>query len=97
MKHRSSGQELHHEIFGSILDRGEMTPYLLLKSMNYESALRQATKMMGNRGFDTYGGHELEEREKERAAKYIEQAYRYCFNYLFPFVKGQLERLNVLD
>ena len=97
MKHRSSSQELHHEIFGSILDRGEMTPYLLLRTGNYESALRQAAKMMGNRGFDTYGGHELEAREKERAAKYIEQAYRYCFNYLFPFVKGQLERLKVLD
>jgi uncharacterized protein (TIGR04552 family) len=97
MKQRPSNQELLHEIFGSVLDRSEMTPYLLLKSSNYESALKQATKMMGNRGFDTYGSHELEGGEKERATKYIEQAYRYCFDFLFPFVKGQLERLTELD
>ena len=97
MKYISSDQELHHEIFGSILDRGEMTPYLLLRSKDYGSALRQATRMMGNRGFDTYGGHELEAGEKERAAKYIDQAYRYCFDFLTPFVKGQLERLKLLD
>jgi len=97
MKYISSDQELHHEIFGSILDRGEMAPYLLLKSKDYGSALRQATRMMGNRGFDTYGGHELEEGEKKRAAKYIDQAYRYCFDFLIPFVKGQLERLKLLD
>ena len=45
--------ELYHEIFGSILDRTEMTPYLLLRSATYQVALRQATRMMGNRGFDT--------------------------------------------
>ena len=37
-------QELHHEIFGSILDRNQMTPYLLLKADTYETALRQATR-----------------------------------------------------
>jgi len=97
MKHKASGQELHYEIFGSILDRSEMTPYLLLRVMNYESALRQATKMMGNRGFDTYGGTELEAGEKERATGYIKQAYRYCLDYLLPFLKGQLERLKALN
>ncbi|MGE5301262.1 MAG: hypothetical protein ACM3MB_09935, partial [Acidobacteriota bacterium] len=44
--------ELHHEIFGSILDRSEMTPFLLLPATDYETALAQASKMMGNRGFD---------------------------------------------
>jgi hypothetical protein len=92
-----SRQELHHEIFGSILDRSEMTPYLLLRTRNYESGLKQATKMMGNRGFDTYGSHELEAGESARAIRYIEQAYRYCFDFLFPFLKGQLKRLTELD
>ncbi len=91
-----SRQELHHEIFGSILDRSEMTPYLLLRVRNYESALKQATKMMGNRGFDTYGSNDLERGEKERAIRYIEQAYRYCSDFLFPFLNGQLERLTGL-
>ena len=86
-------QELHHEIFGSILDRNEMTPYLLLRAGNYETALRQATRMMGNRGFDTPGGYELAVSEKDRALKYIEHAYRYCFNFLFPSLKGHLEKL----
>ena len=54
--------ELYHEIFGSILDRAEMTPYLLLRSANYRTALRQATRMLGNRGFDTQGTDELRPR-----------------------------------
>ena len=86
-------QELHHEIFGSILDRNQMTPYLLLKADTYETALRQATRMMGNRGFDTIGGDKLVESESKRAMKYIEHAYRYCFNFLFPSLKGHLEKL----
>ncbi len=97
MNHESSSQELHHEIFGSVLDRGEMSPYLLLKSADYASALRQATKMMGNRGFDTYGSDDLEAREKERARTYLGQAYRYCENFLLPSVQGQMERLKALD
>ena len=52
MEPRSSSQELHHVIFGSILDRTEMSPYLLLSADNYQTALKQATKMMNNRGFD---------------------------------------------
>jgi uncharacterized protein (TIGR04562 family) len=96
MKYTSSGQELHHEIFGSILDRTEMTPFLLLPAGDYERALRQATKMMANRGFDIYGG-ELLASEKERARRYIEQVYKYFFDWMLPFFKNQLEGLNSLD
>jgi uncharacterized protein (TIGR04562 family) len=49
--------------------------------------------MMGNRGFDTLGGYELAESESKRAIKYIEHAYMYCFNFLFPSLKGHLEKL----
>jgi uncharacterized protein (TIGR04562 family) len=97
MKDEASSQELHHEIFGSVLDRAEMTPYLLLKSADYATALKQATRMMGNRGFDTCGSDDLDVREKERATRYIDQAYRYCFDFLFPSVRGQLERLKGLE
>ncbi len=97
MNNTTSGQELHHEIFGSILDRTEMTPFLLLPAGNYESALKQATKMMGNRGFDTLGSNELRESEKERAQEYIEQVYKYFFNWMFPFFKNQLKGLLVLN
>lgn len=89
-------QELYHEIFGSILDRTEMTPYLLLRSANYETALRQATRMMGNRGFDTEAGDEMPDSEKERARQYIEQVYNYFFGWMFPFTRGQLEALAAL-
>jgi uncharacterized protein (TIGR04562 family) len=97
MGNASSSQELHHEIFGSILDRTEMTPYLLLRARNYESALRQATKMMDNRGFDTRGDNKLQESERERAQKYIGQVYKYFFNWMFPFFKDQLEGLASLN
>jgi hypothetical protein len=96
MEHTSSGHELHHEIFGSILDRIEMTPFLLLPAGNYDTALKQATKMMGNRGFDT-AGNELQESERERAEKYIAQAYKYFFNWMFPFFRNQMERLAALN
>ncbi len=96
VKRISSRQELHHEIFGSILDRTEMTPFLLLPAGNYETALRQATKMMGNRGFDTLGNDELRKGESERAQKYIEQVHKYFFDWMFPFVKDQLEGLAAL-
>jgi uncharacterized protein (TIGR04562 family) len=95
MKHISAGQELHHEIFGSILERTEMTPFLLLPAVNYETALGQATKMMGNRGFDTLDGA-LQESERERAQQYIEQVHNYFFKWMFPFLKYQLERLSSL-
>jgi len=69
MKDTSSAQELHHEIFGSVLDKSEMTPYLLREAGNYEKALRQAAKMMGNRGFDMFGSNELPESEKNQGTK----------------------------
>jgi uncharacterized protein (TIGR04562 family) len=97
MEPRSSSQELHHEIFGSILDRAEMTPYLLLSADNYQTALRQATKMMNNRGFDIIGNGELQESEQTRAKVYINRTYNYFFNWMFAFVKPQLERLLALD
>ena len=91
-----SSQELHHEIFGSILDRTEMTPFLLLPAGDYATALAQAAKMMANRGFDIVGD-ELLESEKERAQGYITRVYRYFLDWLFPFVKRQLEGLAALQ
>jgi len=66
MEDSLADQELHHEIFGSILERTEMTPYLLLPARDYETSLKQAARMMANRGFDTLGGDELQESESER-------------------------------
>ncbi len=93
MRQISTRQELYHDIFGSILDRTEMTPYLLLHARDYETALKQATKMMGNRGFDTLGKDELQGSERERAHKYVERVNKYFLEWLFPFVKYQLKRL----
>ncbi len=89
-------QELHHEIFGSILDRTEMTPFLLQPAADYATSLRQATRMMANRGFDTPGGDVLSTSERERAAQYVRRAYEYCFNGLLPFVIRQLDGLASL-
>ena len=91
-----SHQELHHEIFGSILDQTEMTPFLLQPATDYATSLRQATKMMANRGFDTLGSTELRESERKRALQYIGRAYDYCFNGMFPFVSHQLDGLYSL-
>jgi uncharacterized protein (TIGR04562 family) len=88
--------ELYHEIFGSIIDRTEMTPYLLLRSSGYRVALRQATRMLGNRGFDTQGSENLRPREKARATAYIRQAHRYLLDWLLPFAKKQLAELAAL-
>ena len=92
-----SDKELHHEIFGSVLDRTEMTPFLLLQSGDYPTALSQATKMMANRGFDILDNAGLQDSERERANRYIERVYGYFLNWLFPFVKKQLESLAVLQ
>ncbi|HXX58505.1 MAG TPA: hypothetical protein VEI96_10930 [Thermodesulfovibrionales bacterium] len=97
MKQTESSQELHHEIFGSILDRTEMTPFLLLPARDYRTALSQASKMMGNRGFDILDDAELQESEKKRASRYIESVYRYFLDWLFPFVRRQLEGLAALQ
>lgn len=95
--HTSADQDLHHEIFGSTLDRTEMTPYLLLGVKNYESALRQAARMMANRGFDTFDNNDLHESEKKRAQKYIDQVDKYFIYSMFPFVKNHLEALTALN
>jgi uncharacterized protein (TIGR04562 family) len=87
-------QELHHEIFGSILDQTEMRPFLLQPATDYATALRQVTMMMANRGFDTLGSAELRRSERERAAQYIRRAYDYYFKALFPFVSHQLVGLS---
>ncbi len=88
--------ELYHEIFGSILDRTEMTPYLFLRANDYQIALRRATRMMGNRGFDTVGTDELRPGEKARAASYVRFARSYFLDWLFPFLREHLGRLAVL-
>jgi uncharacterized protein (TIGR04562 family) len=97
MEHTSGHQELHHEIFGSVLERTEMTPFLLLRTGDYAEALGQAARMMGNRGFDTFGDTSLQQSEKERAQQYVAQVYRYFLTWLFPFVKHQLEGLAGLN
>ncbi|MDH4161908.1 MAG: hypothetical protein OEW15_04375 [Nitrospirota bacterium] len=86
-------QELHHAIFGSILDQAEMTPFLLQPATDYFTSLKQATRMMANRGFDTLGSDMLRTSERERAAQYIRRSFDYCFKALFPFVSSQLEGL----
>ncbi len=93
---QKSAQELHHEIFGSVLDRTEMTPFLLLRTQDYPSALSRASLMMGNRGFDVGPDGSLYESEQRRAQLYIERVYRYCLDWLFPFVRRQLEMLASL-
>jgi uncharacterized protein (TIGR04552 family) len=91
-----SRQELHHEIFGSILDQTEMTPFLLQPARDYATSLRQATRMMANRGFDTLGSIELREGERARAAQYVRRAGDAIFTGLFPFVTRQLGGLSAL-
>jgi uncharacterized protein (TIGR04562 family) len=72
-----------------------MTPYLLRGCREYETALRRATLMMGNRGFDIVDG-ELQGSEKERALAYVRQALSYFLVRLFPIVDGQLRALAEL-
>ena len=93
MKKPPTRHELYHQIFGSILDREEMTPYLLLRSDGYRVALRQATRMMGNRGFDTLGMDELRPSEKARAQAYVREVHQFFLDWLLPFVERALARL----
>jgi uncharacterized protein (TIGR04562 family) len=95
MEDSAAGRELHHEIFGSILDRTELTPFLLLPAQDYQTALLQATKMMANRGFDTLND-DLPRSERERARQYVTRAFAYLFEGLFPFMTKQLEGLAAL-
>jgi uncharacterized protein (TIGR04552 family) len=92
MPERPPDQELHHELFGSILERTELTPFLLLPARDYATSMRQASRMMANRGFDTPGG-ELPPSERERAGHYIGRAYAILFSGMVPFVEKQLEAL----
>lgn len=89
-------QELYHEIFGSILDRREMTPYLLQNCSGYEDALKQASRMLANRGFDITGTS-LSDTEKTRALNYVLLAIDYFFEWLFPFLRRQLDLLHSLQ
>ena len=97
MKHVPINQELYHEIFGSILDRTEMTPFLLLPAKDYSMGLLQASKIMRNRGFDVLENLEIQKSERARANKYIERVYMYFLDWLFPFMKKQLEALAALS
>jgi len=96
LRRNPTQHELYHEIFGSILDRTEMTPYLFLPARKYDIAIRQATRMLGNRGFDTGGVADLREREKRRAAGYVREVRRYLGEWLLPFIERQLEVLLAL-
>jgi uncharacterized protein (TIGR04552 family) len=87
-----SKQELYHEIFGSILDRKEMTPYMLRDCGGYEGALQRANRMLANRGFDILADAPVES-ELERAEGYVKQAIAYMDTALLPFVRKQLEAL----
>lgn len=93
----SANHELHHEIFGSILDRSELRPYLLLAAHDYASALRQTSKMLANRGFDITADGALPASEQQRADAYYQQAYRYFHDGVYPFVLRQLQQLSALD
>jgi len=88
-------QELYHEIFGSILDRREMTPYLLRNCAGYAQAIERATRMLANRGFDVING-ELRPGERERAFAYARQAVAYLTGWIIPFVSVQLRELAAL-
>jgi len=88
-------QELFHEIFGSVLDREGLTPYLLRNCGDYSSALRKATLMMGNRGFSVVDG-ELGEGEKERASAYVRQSIKYILGSLLPALSVQLSELSMI-
>lgn len=90
-----SKQELYHEIFGSVLDRKEMTPYLLRNCDGYQTALKRAAVMMSNRGFDTRPG-ELTGHELERALVYVRQSIAYIDTVLLPFVENQIGLLAAL-
>lgn len=92
MKTDTERHELYHEIFGSVLDRSELTPYLLRDCEDYSTALGRASLMMGNRGFTIAGG-EPAYGELERAARYVDGAVAYLLGFLIPSVIDQLAAL----
>ena len=89
-------QELYHEIFGSVLDRKELTPYLLRNCSGYDDAMRGATTMMANRGFIVDGG-KIAPGELDRAGLYVSEAIGYLADSLLPSVSGQLAQLSRLS
>jgi uncharacterized protein (TIGR04562 family) len=88
-------QELFHDIFGSVLDRTELTPYLLRNCGQYETSLRGASLMLGNRGF-IISGNELASGELARAAAYVSAAIEYLTGTLFPTLRTHLCALSRL-
>ena len=87
-------QELYHEIFGSILDRSEMTPYLLRNCGGYHEALSRANRMLSNRGFDL-DGDDIGEGELERARGYVSSAIAFTLRWLLPSLNRQLVDLVI--
>lgn len=92
MQEHSETQELYHEIFGSVLDRTDLTPYLLRNCYDYKSSLERATLMMGNRGFQVVNGV-LGPGEMERACGYVSKAIDFMTRWLFPMVEDQMKHL----
>ncbi len=95
MAESDQGQELYHEIFGSVLDRSELTPYLLRDCAGYDDALARAGLMLVNRGFSMTDG-ELDSGELARAAGYVRMSLDYLRGSLIPAVSSQLRRLSSL-
>jgi uncharacterized protein (TIGR04562 family) len=89
---KTEPQELYHDIFGSVLDRKELTPYLLRNCDSYETALRGASFMLGNRGFAIFDGA-LATGELERASAYISAAIDYMAETLLPTIRSHLVAL----
>lgn len=96
MSFLDSSFELYHEIFGSVLDRIDLNPYLMRNSKGYADSLSRASLMMENRGFFLIKG-ELGVGEIERASQYVSQALHFMSDWLFPMVKNQLKSLLTMD
>lgn len=96
MTKASAQPELYHEILGSILDRSEMAPYLLMRTTSYEQALERVTLMLGNRGFDTTSTSRLRPSEKRRALTYIRRAISFFQGWQLPFIESQMAALRPL-
>lgn len=93
MEHEQHRQELYHEIFGSILDRTSLTPYLLRDCKDWQQAREAASRMLANRGFDAIDPA-LAESELKRAAAYVHRAVVYITRSLCPTMIRQLKELE---
>ncbi len=87
--------ELYHDVFGSVLDRRDMTPYLLRNCTSYAAALARTDRMLANRGFDR-DQETLLPGELLRAASYVSSALQYYAGYLLPLVAEHLASLEKL-